>query len=98
MTPQDRISEQMLVLRERFRLRCAERAAALSRACDETDLDAVRGLAHDITGSAGMFGFPALSEQAQRLSDACRLGRDEETFRAARMLSASLLALAAEGE
>ena len=94
----DDISKMMTVLRQRFTVRCAERAAALSRACDASDLETVRSLAHDITGSAGMFGFPALSDEAQRLSGACRLGRDEETLRAARMLSASLLALAAEGE
>ncbi|MFC7537265.1 Hpt domain-containing protein [Sphingomonas sp. GCM10030256] len=98
MTPQDRISDQMKLLRQRFRVRCAERGAALSQACDEGDLEALRGLAHDITGSAGLFGFPALSQEAQRLSEACRLGSDEATFRLARELSASLLAVAAEGD
>lgn len=98
VTPDDQIKQQMEMLRQRFRVRCAERGAALSRACDEAHLEAVRGLAHDITGSAGLFGFPDLSHEAQRLSEACRTGGDETTIRLARTLSASLLALSAETE
>lgn len=96
MTVEDRIAEQMRALGQRFRLRCSERGSALSRACDERDLASVRSLAHDVTGSAGLFGFPALSQEAQRLSEACRDGCENETLEMARALSASLLALAAK--
>ena len=96
MAVEDRIAEQMRVLGQRFRVRCSERSVALSQACDERDLASVRSLAHDITGGAGLFGFPALSQEAQQLSEACRNGCEEETFRMARALSASMLALAAK--
>jgi HPt (histidine-containing phosphotransfer) domain-containing protein len=90
----DRIAEQMNELRQRFRVRCSERGAALADACEKADMEAIRSLAHDITGSAGLFGFPDLSQEARRLSDACRLCSDDEAVEAGRALSASLLAAA----
>jgi HPt (histidine-containing phosphotransfer) domain-containing protein len=98
MEARDRIADQMEVLKQRFRVRCAERSRALDQACRHQDLPMIRSLAHDITGSAGLFGFPALSEEAQRLSDACRELSQDEAFAAARALCASLSAVAAEGD
>jgi HPt (histidine-containing phosphotransfer) domain-containing protein len=87
----------MEILRTRFRARCGDRSASLLSACELRDLTAIQGLAHDITGSAGLFGFPSLSEEARNLSDSCRLGSAAEgTLSAARALSASLLRVAEE--
>jgi HPt (histidine-containing phosphotransfer) domain-containing protein len=98
MEAQDRIAEQMNVLRKRFRSRCAERSEALLRACEKKDLPLLGSLAHDITGSAGLFGFPALSEKAQHVSELCREPNDEEAFAAGQALAVSLKAVASEGD
>jgi HPt (histidine-containing phosphotransfer) domain-containing protein len=95
MTEPDLIAEQMMALRKRFRERCEERGRDLLAACARRDRERVRGLAHDITGSAGLFGYPRLSEEAGSLSDKCRSGADEDAFEAARALGASLFAVAA---
>jgi HPt (histidine-containing phosphotransfer) domain-containing protein len=94
----ERIAEQMALLRARFRERCLDRSRSLSRACDEADLLTIASLAHDITGSAGLFGFPALSSEAKALSNCCRSEDEQEAIAAGRALSASLLRVAAEGD
>lgn len=95
MPSSDDIAEKMEILRTRFRARCGERSASLLYACERGDAEVIQKLAHDITGSAGLFGFPSLSEQARQLSDGCRDGiADERTLSAAAALSASLLRVA----
>jgi HPt (histidine-containing phosphotransfer) domain-containing protein len=96
MTEPHQIAEQMRALRRRFRERCQERGRDLLIACEERDRGEVENLAHDITGSAGLFGYPALSEAAGELSAKCKAGADDAAFETARVLCASLLAVAAE--
>jgi HPt (histidine-containing phosphotransfer) domain-containing protein len=91
------IAEKLAVLQARFRARCVARSESLCSACNVGDLAVIRSLAHDITGSAGLFGFPRLSEEARNLSDRCRDGVvDEPTIAAAMALSDSLLRVAEE--
>jgi HPt (histidine-containing phosphotransfer) domain-containing protein len=97
MDSSDCIAERLAVLQARFRARCVDRSASLSAACKAGDLTAISSLAHDITGSAGLFGYPTLSEEASNISELCRGGvADEPTIAAARALSASLLRVAGE--
>ena len=96
MTQPHQIAEQMRALRRRFRERCKERGRDLLVACEERDRGKLENLAHDITGSAGLFGYPTLSEAAGELSAKCRAGADDAAFKAARDLCASLLTVAAE--
>jgi HPt (histidine-containing phosphotransfer) domain-containing protein len=64
--------DRMAALRERFGARCGERAAQLAAALADGDRDAVVRIAHDLAGTAGIFGYPELSCAAQRLEEAAR--------------------------
>ncbi|MET0181158.1 MAG: Hpt domain-containing protein [Novosphingobium sp.] len=64
--------DRMAALRERFGARCAERGEQLAAALADGDREAVVRIAHDLAGSAGMFGCPELSRAAQRLEEAAR--------------------------
>ena len=98
MEAPDRLTEQMEILRTRFRLRCNEQAEALLKACASPNVAAIQQLAHNIAGSAGLFGFPILSEEASGLSECCRSGRTHEILSAARAMSQSLADLAPDRE
>ena len=43
------------------------RAQAIERACAEQDIDTLTRLAHQLKGSAGGYGFPAITEVAANL-------------------------------
>ena len=61
--------ERMKVLRERFRLRAAEDRDALMQALERSDRAEMRRLAHDLSGTAGTFGFHEVGEAAMALED-----------------------------
>lgn len=69
--------ERMAELRARFVIRAAEQRAQLAAALLASDLEEVRRLAHGLSGSAGVFGFPELSEGAQALEEAVDAGAED---------------------
>jgi HPt (histidine-containing phosphotransfer) domain-containing protein len=61
---------RMAELRTRFVQEAAKEHERLVEAFGNDDHAAVRGIAHSLSGRAGMFGFPELSEQAAALEAA----------------------------
>lgn len=83
--------ERMAGLRAHFRLRIANERARLQTAVDAGDWTEARRLSHGLSGSAGMFGFSAISTAAQALEEAIDAGADgPELRRAATGLLSSL--------
>lgn len=66
--------DPLAALRERFRSRTRQRLAALHEALEQQppSLATVAAVAHQLAGSAGTFGYRALSEAAAALEDAAR--------------------------
>jgi HPt (histidine-containing phosphotransfer) domain-containing protein len=64
--------EKMQGLRQRFRARCLDRAEQLRAVIASGEAPALIALAHDVAGSAGLFGYGELSAEAQRLEAAAR--------------------------
>jgi PAS domain-containing protein len=62
------------------------------------DVEAIQRLAHNIAGSAGLFGYASLSQEAASLSACCRTGSADDVLGAARAMSGSLEALGAGGQ
>lgn len=73
--------ERMAVLRARFVARAAEQRAQLAAALLAEDRDETRRLAHGLSGSAGVFGFPEISADAQALEEAVDEGADSEALK-----------------
>ncbi|NBW11747.1 MAG: Hpt domain-containing protein [Caulobacteraceae bacterium] len=91
------MTDPLAPLRARFRLRAAEdltRLQALRQAGDAAEL---RRLAHGISGAAGTFGFPDLSEAAGRIDDDYVAGQTPTSEAFAR-LERALEAAAASGD
>lgn len=61
----DRLRE----LRERFVARACEDRTALAEALAGGDADGVRRIVHGLAGAGGTFGYPEISEAAQRIED-----------------------------
>ncbi|QIL01367.1 Hpt domain-containing protein [Sphingomonas sinipercae] len=90
MTAEDTLRVQMAVLRRRFRDQGKARSERLAAACQRSDIEDIREVAHIIAGSAGLFGFPELAAQASDVSDRCRGGNSDEILAAARALGVAL--------
>jgi HPt (histidine-containing phosphotransfer) domain-containing protein len=61
---------RMAQLRERFRTRAADDRERIAAALDAGDLREIHRLAHALSGSAGVFGFPQVSEDAAAVENA----------------------------
>ena len=76
-------------LAARFRLRAIGDAERLRAALASSDRATVEAIAHALSGTAGTFGFPAISDHAAALELAAETG-DEGWADAARPLLAAL--------
>jgi HPt (histidine-containing phosphotransfer) domain-containing protein len=76
------LDERMAQLRARFRTRAAADRARIAAALDQADWDEVRRLAHGLSGSGGVFGFPQVSKDAEAVEIAIDEGRDAAQVRA----------------
>jgi HPt (histidine-containing phosphotransfer) domain-containing protein len=70
------LDARMPALRERFRARAGSDGDRIAAALAAGDLDTVRSLAHGLSGSGGVFGFPQVSEDAQAVENAIDAGAD----------------------
>jgi len=70
--------ERMAKLRERFVERAGMERTELIEARHRRDRETLRRLAHGLSGSAGVFGFPEISVEAARLETAVDEGASEE--------------------
>ena len=75
--------EKMEQLRERFRSRAGEDRARLIIALEQGDRGTVRHLAHGLSGSGGVFGFPEISQAAEELEDKADEGAEAPELRVA---------------
>ncbi|HEY0627096.1 MAG TPA: Hpt domain-containing protein [Allosphingosinicella sp.] len=73
--------ERMAQLRARFVVRAAEQREQLTAALMAGDRDEVRRLAHGLSGSAGVFGFPEISVDAQAVEEAVDEGASDEELK-----------------
>jgi HPt (histidine-containing phosphotransfer) domain-containing protein len=64
------VEERMAALRGRFAAAAPQQAAALRAAVGAQDRGRVAEIAHHLAGASGIFGQPALGEQALRLEEA----------------------------
>ncbi len=82
-------------LRRRFVDRSRQRIKALgdALAVDAPDIEAIAPLAHQLAGSAGTFGYAALSRAAATLEDAVRAAGGANAWIDASQLQAQFLAL-----
>ncbi|RYD68473.1 MAG: Hpt domain-containing protein [Sphingomonadales bacterium] len=76
-------AERFELLRRRFVERAGEDADAIESAARATDWTVVRDIAHSLSGRAGMFGFPALSDAARMIETAVDRGDPTQAPRAA---------------
>ena len=70
--------DDMVELVEMFIEELPSRIAAFERAVDEHDLATLATLAHQLKGSAGGYGFPAITETAKRIEAAAMSRGDLE--------------------
>lgn len=75
--------EKMEQLRTRFRARAGEDRAKLIIALQQGDRETVRHLAHGLSGSGGIFGFPEISQAAEALEDKVDSGAEPPELRVA---------------
>lgn len=76
----DPFADRLAALRARFVARCAEDReilAGFAAPFPPAAREAMRGIAHRLAGAAGTFGFPAASEAALRLEEACEAECDD---------------------
>jgi HPt (histidine-containing phosphotransfer) domain-containing protein len=76
------LDARMAALRERFRVRAADDRATILAARDAGDFAQVARLAHGLSGSGGVFGFPELSADAQAVENAIDAGAKPEEIAA----------------
>jgi len=62
-------TERLREVRKRFITRCGERADQLEEAGAAGNRAAIASVAHDIAGTAGIFGFDDLSIEARALDE-----------------------------
>ncbi|MFL0798279.1 MAG: response regulator [Cellvibrionaceae bacterium] len=77
---------QAIVLQ--FKGRLEETLSGLDKAWETKDWDTLASLAHGLKGSAGMFGFPAITEQAAQLEKASRNKEEDNSYPALLSLKA----------
>ena len=63
------LDARMAALQQRFRARAGEDGARIAAAFAAGDLETVRNLAHGLSGSGGVFGFPEVSKDAQAVEN-----------------------------
>jgi len=73
--------ERMAQLRKRFVARAQEERAQLIAAATVGDRAEMRRVAHGLSGSAGVFGFPEIGLDAQALEEAVDSEADEGELR-----------------
>lgn len=61
--------ERMGQLRARFLVRAEDERAQLVAACAAMNRNEIKRLSHGLSGSAGVFGFPAVSLDAQAVEE-----------------------------
>jgi signal transduction histidine kinase/DNA-binding response OmpR family regulator len=71
----------MLELVEMFVEELPEKVAAIERAIGEQDLVMLATLAHQLTGSAGGYGFPSITESAKAIEQSAKAKDDLEALR-----------------
>lgn len=62
--------DRMEQLRARFILRAQDEQAAIATAVAAMDRDEVKRIAHGLSGSAGVFGFAEIGNEAQAVEEA----------------------------
>ena len=69
---------RMAALRARFAIRATAEADAIRRYLDAGELAALRDICHGLAGTAGTFGYPAISDAASAVEEAveARAGDD----------------------
>ncbi|MAG94550.1 MAG: hypothetical protein CMJ48_12505 [Planctomycetaceae bacterium] len=72
--------EDMLGLLEMFVGALPERIAAIEQALEQEDLPALASLSHQMKGSAGGYGFPAITAAAAELEDGVKAGSELTTL------------------
>ncbi len=70
------LDARMAALRERFRARARADGERIAAALSARDLETVRNLAHGLSGSGGVFGFPQVSADAQAVEEAIDTGAE----------------------
>ena len=89
------MDERFELLRQRYRERAANQLRALEAALASADREATATVAHKLSGSGAIFGFPQVSRLAEPLELAAEKGGDEaELRRLARPLLAELARIA----
>lgn len=73
--------DKMAQLRTRFLERAKDERAQLIAATATMDRAEILRLSHGLSGSAGVFGFPAISLHAQAVEEALDEGADEQEVR-----------------
>ena len=68
--------KRMAGFRARFCARAAADRAQIATALASGDFDEVRRLAHGLSGSGGVFGFPEVSADAELVENAIDEGRE----------------------
>ena len=83
-TPNALVSEltdqDMLELVEVFVGELPDRIAAIEKAIGEQDLAAIATLTHQLKGSAGGYGFPAITDAAKLVESSAKAGADLDTL------------------
>jgi PAS domain S-box-containing protein len=72
-----------------------DRLEALEQALESSDLQQVEGLAHQLKGAGGSYGFPRLSEVAAALEEAARTGDEAKAEGPLREIGEVIAAIAA---
>jgi signal transduction histidine kinase/CheY-like chemotaxis protein/HPt (histidine-containing phosphotransfer) domain-containing protein len=70
--------DDMREIVEQFVTGLANRASAIARAAEESDLEALGRQAHQLKGAAGAYGFQTITEAAAAVEDAIRQGDARE--------------------
>lgn len=78
----------MAALRARFAVRAIAEGDAIRRHLAQGEREPLRDLCHGLAGTAGTFGYPAISDAALAVEEAVEAGAGDEALNA---LSAALL-------
>ena len=75
------MDEQFELLRRRYQKRAGEQILALNGALAAGDCGGAENIAHRLAGSGASFGFPQVSQLAERLELAANTGADMANLR-----------------
>ena len=73
--------EDMLELVEMFVGELPDKVAAFEKAVGEQDLATLATLAHQLTGSAGGYGFPSITDSAKRIEQGAKAREELRTLK-----------------